>query len=100
MFIRAGKKVVCVRDIPSNMIEEAIFILKSDVIEKQENKYEQKTKEILLREAEDFVNDYILKLENATEKKKDIDIKYTTKKEIVYIIGLLILLGVCISFVI
>ena len=100
MFIRAGKKVVCVSDIPSNMIEEAIFILKSDIIEKQENKYEQKTKEILLREAEDFVNDYILKLENATEKKKDIDIKYTAKKEIVYITGLLILLGVCISFVI
>ena len=25
-----NKKVICVRDIPSNLIEEAIFILKSD----------------------------------------------------------------------
>ena len=25
-----NKKVICVKDIPSNLIEEAIFILKSD----------------------------------------------------------------------
>lgn len=99
MVMRVGKKVICVRDIPSNMIEEAIFILKSDIFEKQENKYESKTKEILIKEAEEFVNEYISKMENATTSNS-IDKKYIAKKEIIYIMGLLILLSVCVSFVI
>ena len=44
-----NKKVICVRDIPSNLIEEAIFILKSDD-EIENKKTKESRKQIILRE--------------------------------------------------
>ena len=99
MVIRMGKKIVCIKEIPSNLIEEAIFILKSDVIENQDNKYEGQTKEILLDEAEHIVAEYVSKLQN----KKSLNIIENKKqmiKESIYITGILIILGICICTVI
>ena len=53
-----NKKVVCVKDIPSNLIEEAIFILKSDVVTNENKKIELIRKEIILKETEDFLKEY------------------------------------------
>ena len=58
MNTHTNKKVVCVKDIPSNLIEEAIFILKSDVIENENNKSTGTRKEIILKETEDLVKEY------------------------------------------
>lgn len=53
-----NKKVICVKDIPSNLIEEAIFILKSDVVTNENKKTELIRKEIILKETEDFLKEY------------------------------------------
>ena len=53
-----NKKVICVKDIPSNLIEEAIFILKSDVRANENKKTELIRKEIILKETEDFLKEY------------------------------------------
>ena len=54
MNTHTNKKVVCVKDIPSNLIEEAIFILKSDVVEDKKGT----RKEIILKETEELVREY------------------------------------------
>lgn len=58
------KRIVVIKDIPSNFIEEAILILKSDPVAKGENgKGASRRKKIdgdfLLKEAELIVNSYI-----------------------------------------
>ena len=55
MIMHVGKKIICMKDIPSNLIEEAIFILKPNVTQKENDKFENKTKEIILDEAEYIV---------------------------------------------
>lgn len=57
MNTSTNKKVICVKDIPSNVIEEAIFILKSDV-ENQNKKLNLIRKEIILKETDDLVREY------------------------------------------
>lgn len=79
MITNINKKVICVKDIPSNIIEEAIFILKTDVASPNE-KIEKKRKEIVENEAKSFLKDYmddIPQYEEAEEKKnyKNIRIK-------------------------
>lgn len=102
MIMHSDKKVVCIREIPSNIIEEAIFILKPNVAEDQNEIGEERTKDIILSEAEDIVDEYINKMQFDVEEDyidSETEI-FDLKKEIVYIIGLLIILGICISIVI
>lgn len=101
MIMNSDKKIVCVRDIPSNIIEEAIFILKENVVDNQDESIEEKSREIILTEAEDIVDEYINKIQYDNEEyTKEINNKIDIKKEIFYISGLLIILGICISTVI
>ena len=58
MNTSTNKKVICVKDIPSNLIEEAIFILKSDAVKSDNTKTNLIRKEIILKETEDFVKEY------------------------------------------
>ena len=58
MNTHTNKKVVCVKDIPSNLIEEAIFILKSDVVDDKNSKTKGARREIILKETEDLVREY------------------------------------------
>lgn len=61
------KRIVVIKDIPSNIIEEAIFILKSEPGKKNEGKknketaavYNRSGKDYLLKEAESVINTYI-----------------------------------------
>ncbi|MCX7746357.1 MAG: hypothetical protein N2645_05645 [Clostridia bacterium] len=65
MLNRSAKRVVVIKDIPSNLIEEAIFILKGD----PDNKYINNSKEtlnkskknddFLIKEAHMIINNYI-----------------------------------------
>lgn len=71
MNTHTNKKVVCVKDIPSNLIEEAIFILKSDVVDDKKSKGARR--EIILKETEDLVREYsdeFERLECEEETKK------------------------------
>lgn len=103
MTMHLGKKIVCVKDIPSNIIEEAIFILKSNVAQDKDTKYaEKRTKEIILNEAEEVANEYAKKIskENELEMEMNEENSKRLKKELIYIGGLIIIVLVCISIVI
>ncbi len=99
MTMNLGKKIISVKDIPSNLIEEAIFILKSDMTE---NKNLEMKKEIILAEAEDIVNEYEMKVQvekNIENKNKQDKIKQL-KKEALYLAGLFVIACIIISIVI
>ena len=97
-----GKKVVCIKDIPSNLIEEAIFILKTDTLESKKENLEIKTKEIILNEAEEIVNEYERKYESdkKLENEKKIEKYNRIKKEALYYVGLFVIACIVISIVI
>lgn len=102
MIMRMGKKIICIKDIPSNLIEEAIFILKSDDLKNKNPKLEIKTKEIILDEAEVIVEEYVKKIQDENKKEKEIRISKVeqVKKEAIYLIGVFIIAGIFISIVI
>ena len=102
MIMHSDKKIICVKDIPSNIIDEAIFILKENVMENQKEKNEERNKEIILNEAEEIVEDYISKIQEDEEKEIEAKIiNYAALiKEVIYVCGLLIILAICIATVI
>ena len=88
------KNMVVLKNLPSNIVDEAIIVLKANkktkklqkienkkILENQENK---KDKEYILKEAEMIVNNYISKIENKENDKiiisKDTDGKYKKLK--------------------
>ncbi|MDP4092113.1 MAG: hypothetical protein Q8920_02010 [Bacillota bacterium] len=65
------RKIVVIKDIPSNFIEEAILILKTDPAPSGDNtqaveikKGKKKDNEFLLKEAESIINNYICECKN------------------------------------
>lgn len=89
------KNMVVLKNLPSNIVDEAIIVLKANkktkklqkienkkILENQENK---KDKEYILKEAEMIVNNYISKIENKDNDKiiisKDTDGKYKKLKK-------------------
>ena len=101
------KKMVVLKNLPSNIVEEAIVILKSNKKVKQVEKIEKnkskeniggkkKEKDYIIKEAEMLVSNYITTLE---QKKKDRNInnkklnqKYVKVKNYAIIASLVILL--------
>lgn len=87
-----NKKVICVKDIPSNLIEEAIFILKSDA-ENENKKTKESRKQIILRETEDFVKKYTDEFDRLKSDEKDMaEYKKELKLKIV-LCGVLVVAG-------
>lgn len=85
------KNMVVLKNLPSNMIDEAIIIFKEtqkvkqkELIDKsQENNFSEsktKSKEYILREAEMLVSDYINKIENKRKKENNFNISENYKK--------------------
>ena len=89
------KNMVVLKNLPSNIVDEAIIVLKANkktkklqkienkkILENQENK---KDKEYILKEAAMIVNNYISKIENKENDKiiisKDTDGKYKKLKK-------------------
>ena len=89
------KNMVVLKNLPSNIVDEVIIVLKANkktkklqkienkkILENQENK---KDKEYILKEAEMIVNNYISKIENKENDKiiisKDTDGKYKKLKK-------------------
>lgn len=89
------KNIVVLKKLPSNIIDEAIIVLKSskkvkklEKVEKNKNiiNEEKKTKDkdYILKEAEMLVNNYVSKIENKQERKiidKNIKEKYSKLKK-------------------
>lgn len=89
------KNMVVLRNLPSNLVDEAIIVLKSNKKIKKLEKIEKnrgtslektkKDKEYILKEAEMIVNNYISKIENKDNSKiiinKDTNEKYKKLKK-------------------
>lgn len=100
------KNIVILKNLPSNLVEEAIVVLKSnkkvkklEKVEKNkiiENEIEiKKDKDYVLKEAEMLVSNYVAKLENQNDtKRKNIEVskKYKRLKQYAYISSFIIFL--------
>ena len=107
------KNMVVLKNLPSNMVEEAIIIFKENqkVKEKElidkSNKInftetESKSKEYILKEAEMLVTDYINKIENRKKKEntyKNIKSKYKNLKKYCIVSTLLLIISLIINFI-
>lgn len=103
------KNMVVLKNLPSNMIEEAIVIFKEnskikakDVINKsnQLSQIQGKSKDIIFKEAEMLVNDYVKRVESSKNKKifdKKINDKFLKKYSIV--ITVLFIISLTINFI-
>lgn len=104
------KNIVVLRELPSNIIEEAIFILKSnkyakkfETIEKNakqsNNQKKENNKEYIIKEAEMIVSNLVTKIENnkTTEKpNKTLKAKYKILRNY----SLIVSIGLFISLII
>ena len=105
------KNMVVLKNLPSNMVEEAIIIFKEtqkvkqkELIDKGKNLNEKeiqpKSKEYILREAEMLVTDYINKIENKKRfNNKDIISKYSKLKKYNICLTVLLILSIIINFI-
>lgn len=89
------KNIVVLKNLPSNIVDEAIIVLKANKNVKKLQKIEQnknsisdenekKDKEYILKEAEMLVNSYISKIENNEKKNifnKEAKLKYKKLKK-------------------
>lgn len=101
------KNIVVLKNLPSNLVEEAIVILKTnkeakklEYIEKTANKKNnntKKAKEYMIREAESVISSYISKIEdNRNSKVSSINIEKRYRKLKIYsiIISTMLLLTI------
>jgi len=108
------KNMIILRDLPSNIVDEAIVILKNNakVKNKQaiENGNSDEFKEssdfdydYVIKEAEYVVGNYIKNIENPKETKnqlKDIKVKYKKLQISSLFLGLILIMGIIISVII
>lgn len=101
------KNMVVLKNLPSNLVEEAIVILKSSKKVKKLEKIDKnsklnhtepvkKEKDYILKEAEMLVSGYISKLENNHDQKQDKTVKnhkkYIRLKRYAYLSSMVILI--------
>lgn len=89
------KNMIVLKNLPSNIVDEAIIVLKTNKKVKKlqrieqnkkliSNENEKKDREYILKEAEMLVNNYISKIENNEKKKifnKEAKTKYNKLKK-------------------
>ena len=106
------KNMVVLKNLPSNMVEEAIIIFKEtqkvrqkelvDKSNKESLRQKQtKSKEYILKEAEMLVTDYINKIENKRKITNNTDIlnKYEKLKKYSICSTVLLILSIIINFI-
>ena len=108
------KKMIVLRDLPSNIVEEAIVVLKSNIniknYEFAENKKisikqdntKEKSGEYIIREAESVISSYISNLEKPKEMAKrtrEMQKKYNRLKAICAFWGLIATLAILINII-
>ena len=105
MNIESMKNMVVLKNLPSNIVEEAIVVLKPNVklksLDLAENKAKNKkgeskynSKRYIINEAEMVVNNYLSKLEkdkkNNYKINKEIENKYKRAKKLVIFLGIIL----------
>ena len=107
------KNMVVIKNLPSNMVEEAIIIFKENQRIPQKEVINQsrttnteevktKSKEYILKEAEMLVTDYINKIENKKKLEKcdkNIMIKYKRLKYYSLVATILFVISLIINFI-
>ena len=107
------KNMVVLKNLPSNIIDEAIIILKSnkkvkklELIDKSKQSNskteEHKTKEYIVREAEMLVNSYIGKIENTKLRENKNNVlkeKYNRLKRYSLISTIILFISLIINFI-
>ena len=107
------KNMVVLKNLPSNMVEEAIIIFKESQKVKQEEfidksnqksftEIQPKSKEYILKEAEMLVTDYINKIENKNKIGKaeiNIKAKYNNLKKYSIVSTVLLIISLIINFI-
>ena len=104
------KNMVVLKNLPSNMVEEAIIIFKETKTVKQKelidksnqvnfDERQPKSKEYILKEAEMLVSDYIDKIEKKKYLEKDIKIKYANLKKYSIVATTLLVISLIINFI-
>ena len=105
------KNMVVIKDLPSNIVEEAIIILKPniklkslDILEtKKESKKVNKSKKqnqkrYIINEAQMVISDYLTKMENKRKNEikinKKIEAKYKRIKIVSIFLGILLFLSI------
>ena len=98
------KNTVVLKNLPSNIVEEAIIVFKANIklkeennnIEIEKNKEIKKEKDYILKEAEMLVNNYIKKVEEKkkikNEIQKKVDKKCKNLKKYIFIMSIILLL--------
>ncbi len=105
------KNMVVLKNLPSNIVDEAIVILKPniklknlDIVEKNKNKNVNKEKlenpKYILNEAEMLVGNYISKIENNKTKEAKVNKNIETKCKRLKIISAFLVMALLISFLI
>lgn len=113
MNIDNMKNIIVLKDLPSNMVEEAIVILKPNIkikdIQKQEKKREnikigaknsKTSKEYIIKEAEEVVNQYISSLEKPKQleiSNKKLAAKYNKIKTLTILFGIVGAFGIIVN---
>lgn len=106
------KNIVVLKDLPSNIVEEAIVIFKQNVNIKNINKKKenvkialggkQKTKDYIVKEAESIVANYISSLEQPKQLEifnKKIKKKYNNLKKLTAFFAVVAVLGIVVNFI-
>lgn len=107
------KNIVVLRDIPSNIVDEAIVILKNNTkikkTEKVENRNSSKIGEetnknydFIIKEAENVINEYIKKLEKPKETKSTVNkiiIKYRKLQIYSFILGITAIIAIIVNII-
>lgn len=76
MVTKLNKNVLVVQDVPSNLIEEVILILRND-----DKKLKSKTKDILMIEAKEIINDCSAKLQNEYDERRKAEREANDKRK-------------------
>jgi len=105
------KNMVVLKNIPSNMVEEAIIIFKEtqkvkqkefiDKVQKINSSNQQtKSRDYILKEAEMLVTDYIKKIENKkSENNRDIMCKYKKLKKYSLVSTIFLVISLILNFI-
>lgn len=106
------KNIVVLKNLPSNMVEEAIIILKQsqrirqkELVDKgskgNSTEIQPKSKDYILKEAEMLVTDYINKIENKKKVEKsnrELSIRYKILKSYCIISTAVLIISLIINF--
>lgn len=105
------KNIVVLKNLPSNIVDEAIVILKPnqkikkiEVVDKNRNISIKKSKNNMhvINEAEMLVNDYICKLEKQKEKEVTtivLNEKYKRLKKYTIVLSIVLIMSIILHFV-